>query len=96
MPWRLWLMRIYQRFNTAPPVGRPLETAQLDQVEAFVEGLEKCLTEIGFLNEQNPQQVMAALRQILARASLEQRDVSILRGILRQWSWYSAKLTGNG
>jgi TrmH family RNA methyltransferase len=83
---------IYQRFGIAPAVGRPLQTASLDQVESFVEGLEKCLTEIGFLNQQNPQQVMATLRQILARASLEQRDVSILRGILRQWRWYYTRL----
>jgi TrmH family RNA methyltransferase len=73
-------------------LGRPLKPARLDQIEAFTGGLEKCLGEIGFLNEQNPQQVMATLRQILSRASLEQRDVSILRGILRQWKWYAEKL----
>jgi TrmH family RNA methyltransferase len=82
---------IYQHLNLAP-AGRPLQTAPLDQVEAFVEGLEECLSEIGFLNEQNPQQVMVALRQMLARASLEERDVSILRGILRQWKWYAEGL----
>jgi TrmH family RNA methyltransferase len=82
---------IYQHLSRAP-VGRPLQTAPLDQVEAFVEGLEECLAEIGFLNEQNPQQVMVTLRQILARASLEERDVSILRGILRQWKWYAEEL----
>jgi tRNA/rRNA methyltransferase len=74
------------------PVGRSLQTAPLDQVEAFVEGLEECLAEIGFLNQQNPQQVMVTLRQILVRASLEERDVNILRGILRQWNWYAEGL----
>ena len=83
---------LYQRCNTETVVGRPLQVAQLDQVEAFAEGLEQCLFEIGFLNIQNPQQVMATLRQILSRAVLEERDVSVLRGILRQWSWYARKL----
>jgi len=35
---------------------------------------------------------MFTLRQLLARACLEARDVSILRGILRQWGWYAGKL----
>ena len=29
------------------------------------------------------------LRQMLARASLDERDIRILRGILRQWKWYA-------
>ena len=77
---------------TRPPLGRPLEMARLEQVEGFFEALEKCLQEIGFLNEQNPQQVMSTVRQILSRATLEERDVQILRGILRQWSWYAEKI----
>jgi tRNA C32,U32 (ribose-2'-O)-methylase TrmJ len=35
---------------------------------------------------------MATLRQIFSRASLERRDTRILRGILRQWSWYAGEL----
>lgn len=76
----------------APRLGRTLQRADLAQVEDFVSGLQRCLDEIGFLNQQNPQQVMATLRQILSRASLEERDVSILRGILRQWGWYVGRL----
>jgi TrmH family RNA methyltransferase len=82
---------IFQRFCRLP-LGRSLEMAQLDQVEGFFEHLEDCLEEIGFLNEQNPKIVMATLRQILGRASLEDRDVRILRGMLRQWSWYAGQL----
>jgi tRNA/rRNA methyltransferase len=82
---------IYQRFCRLP-LGRSLEMAQLDQVERLFEHLEDCLEEIGFLNEQNPKHVMATLRQIFGRASLEDRDVRILRGMLRQWSWYAGQL----
>jgi TrmH family RNA methyltransferase len=77
---------------SAKPVGRSLERPNLQQVEDFTSDLQRCLDEIGFLNQQNPQQVMFTLRQMLSRACLEERDVSILRGILRQWSWYAGKL----
>ena len=76
---------------TTQPVGRTLERPDLEQVEGFTNDLQRCLDEIGFLNQQNPQQVMFTLRQMLSRACLEERDVSILRGILRQWSWYAGK-----
>ena len=77
---------------TTQPVGRTLERPDLEQVEGFTNDLQRCLDEIGFLNQQNPQQVMFTLRQMLSRACLEERDVSILRGILRQWSWYAGRL----
>ncbi|MBM3803124.1 MAG: RNA methyltransferase [Acidimicrobiia bacterium] len=78
------------------PVGRTLQHADLGQLETFTDDLQRCLDEIGFLNRQNPQQVMFALRQMLSRACLETRDVSILRGVLRQWGWYAAKLRERG
>jgi TrmH family RNA methyltransferase len=82
---------IFQRFVNVP-LGRAMEMASLDEVEGFFEHLQSCLTEIGFLNQQNPLKIMVTLRQILGRASLEERDVSILRGILSQWSWYAGKI----
>ena len=73
-------------------LGRTLQRADLRQVEEFASDLQQCLDQIGFLNQQNPQQVMFTIRQMLSRACLEERDVSILRGILRQWGWYAGKL----
>ncbi len=80
-----------RRVKTSP--GRSLQLARLDQVEAFFHDLQASLIEIGFLNREDPERIMGTLRQILARAILERRDVSILRGILRQWSWYAGQLT---
>ncbi len=65
------------------------ELAELGQIEAFSQDLEECLKEIQFLKKQNPQEIMMTLRQMLARASLDDRDIRILRGILRQWKWYA-------
>jgi TrmH family RNA methyltransferase len=82
---------IYSRLAKTP-LGRPFELAPLDQVEAFFGQLEASLIEIGFLEQEDPKRIMATLRQVLARARLEERDVSILRGVLRQWSWYAGKI----
>ena len=45
------------------------------------------LEEIGFLNPQNPEEIMHALRRLLGRAEMDPRDVRILRGVLRQVRW---------
>ncbi len=74
--------------------GRPMQLARLDQLESFCEDLREFLETIEFLNPQNPQPVLLTLRQVLSRAALEERDLSILRGILRQWGWYAGKLKG--
>lgn len=74
------------------PSGGGLQLAARSQIESFSQDLENCLRRIKFLNRQNPQEVMMTLRQMLARALLEDRDVRILRGILRQWGWYSRRI----
>lgn len=78
-----------------PPAGGGRGLAELGQVEAFSQDLEGCLKEIQFLKKQNPREVMMTLRQMLARASLDDRDIRILRGILRQWKWYARARGGH-
>ncbi len=82
---------LYQR-SDARPVGRSPDLARTAELEELFDHLERCLLEIGFLDKDNPKRIMATLRQILSRAELEDRDVQILRGILRQWSWYAAHI----
>lgn len=74
---------------SASPSSEARRLAELGQIEAFSQDLEGCLQEIQFLKKQNPQEIMMTLRQVLARASLDDRDIRILRGILRQWKWYA-------
>jgi TrmH family RNA methyltransferase len=81
----------YRRFAEQAP-GRALDLASLNQVEAFYVQLQENLGEMGFLDAISTPRIMATLRQIFARAALEKRDVSILRGILRQWRWYAKQL----
>ena len=74
---------------SAPLPKGARDLAELGQLEAFTQDLEGCLKEIQFLKKQNPREIMMTLRQMLARASLDDRDIRILRGILRQWKWYA-------
>ena len=64
---------------SAPPAKRSSRLAELGQIEAFSRDLEGCLSEIQFLKEQNPREIMMTLRQMLARASPDDRDIRILR-----------------
>jgi tRNA/rRNA methyltransferase len=67
------------------PEPRVLATAR--QTEALFEDLGSVLIEIGFLNPKHPEAMMHALRRLLGRASVDPREVRILRGILRQVRW---------
>ncbi|MFN8005952.1 MAG: RNA methyltransferase [Terriglobia bacterium] len=75
-----------------PSLGRPIQYAALNQIESFCQTLQEDLETIGFLKPPDSERLMVTLRNILSRASLEERDVQILRGILRQWHWYAGKL----
>lgn len=60
--------------------GRTL--AQAGELEAFYQHLQKVLEDSGFLGQHNRDHMMTSLRQLFGRSRLEQRDISILRGIL--------------
>lgn len=83
------------RGRSEAPSSGARRLAELGQIEAFSQDLEGCLKEIQFLKKQNPREIIMTLRQMLARASLDDRDIRILRGILRQWKWY-ARAKGEG
>ncbi len=70
----------------APP--RPLAIAE--RQELMYEKLKSALLKIGFLHGDNPDHIMFALRRILGRAGLENRDVRILLGMARQIDWYAS------
>jgi len=58
----------------------PLATA--GELERFYEHLESVLTATGFLDPENPRQLMRRLRRLFARAQPDQNEVNILRGVL--------------
>ena len=67
-----------------PTANRPSTAAER---EGMLEHLRGLLERVGFLNPQNPDDVMRSLRRLFNRARLDDRDVRILRGICRQCHW---------
>lgn len=79
-----------QSFQTVvPATSLP---APHEQVEGFMQHLEKTLREIGFFTTQNPTRMMQRLRRLYARARLEAEELNILRGILSVTTEYNARL----
>jgi len=50
--------------------------------------MEKTLLDIGFLDSNNPKRIMKGLRRLFGRSELDEREVSILQGILSQMDRY--------
>lgn len=79
----------------AEPAAPSLRLASLRQLEPMYQHLKEALLEIGFLDPNNPERIMYAIRRFLGRAGLEERDVRIIRGISRQIKWL-AQTCGKG
>ncbi len=69
--------------------ARVPKLASVELSESMYRQLETALLDIGFLHLNNVRHMMFALRRMLGRAGLEDREVAILRGIARQISWYA-------
>jgi tRNA (cytidine32/uridine32-2'-O)-methyltransferase len=65
----------------------PREIADSRQREWFYRELKEILTLIGFLKGTQGTRVLADLRRIFGRADLDDRELRILRGIIRQVRW---------
>ena len=71
---------------TAPTADTELAPAA--RVERMFQQLQAAFLSIGFLHADNPDHIMFALRRLLGRAQLEDRDVRILLALARQIEWY--------
>jgi tRNA (cytidine32/uridine32-2'-O)-methyltransferase len=60
----------------------PLATQE--EFEDFVRHYEQVLVEIGFLDPQNPRQLMARSRRFFSRARMDKQELNMLRGVLTQ------------
>ena len=63
---------------------RSAELATMDEMELFYDHLEKTLVDIGFLDPEKPKHLMARLRRLYGRSSVNRPEMSILRGILTE------------
>lgn len=62
--------------------------ASTRELELMFTQMKAILQAIGFLNPENPDYWMMHIRRLLARTTLQVREVKIIRGICRQIEWY--------
>ena len=83
----------YEIFVASPSAAGAAEVAPKLALSSETEGMYRqikdLLSEIGFLNPQNPEYWMLDLRRFFARSGLLSREVKIIRGICRQIEWYA-------
>lgn len=65
----------------------PRERPPAELVERMHERARSLLLEAGFLQENNPDRIYDDLRAIAGRADLDDREVTILLGMIRQLEW---------
>ena len=64
------------------------ELASFKELDGLLSHLEDTLVKIGYLDVDNPRQLMPKLRRLYSRARLEKVEVNILRGILKATQKY--------
>ena len=76
----------YELSTIAPATNtRALPDAAL--VERLHQRAQALLLEVGFLQENNPDRIYDELRSLAGRAQLDEREVTLLLGIVRQVEW---------
>ncbi len=66
--------------DTVPVEHEPL--ANSAELEGYFEHLQRVLVDTGFLNPEQPGQIMQRLRRLYLRGETSQNEINILRGIL--------------
>jgi tRNA/rRNA methyltransferase len=66
-----------------------IRRADAEQIERLFDIMRHSLLKIGFLDSENPEHMLLALRRIFGRGGLEEKDVRILTGMFRQIEWYA-------
>ncbi len=70
--------------------------AHRHESEGMYDQLRTVLSEISFINSENPDYQMGKLRQFFTRLELRAKDVQIIRGLCRQVLWYGKKCYEDG
>jgi TrmH family RNA methyltransferase len=82
---------IFQAHSRNAADARPLDTVAAPlagKLELMFERLQAAFLSIGFLHPDNPEHIMYALRRLLGRTRMEEREVQILLGLARQIEWF--------
>jgi len=72
---------------TAAVAREPEARASAGEVEQAIGELREALVEIGYLDPQNPDRILAELRGLVTRARPSPREIVLLRGLAHQAAW---------
>lgn len=77
---------LYSQLEGASPRAVPWDQppATMAQLEGFIEHLETVLVHGGYLDLDNPGQTMTRLRRLFTRAGMDEKEVQMLRGVLKE------------
>lgn len=80
----------HEIFKSMATLPKPPERkiAKKESVERLYEKMKEQYLEIGFLDKINPERIMKLLRCIYDRALLDEREVRVLLGVIKQTNWY--------
>ncbi|MDX2445817.1 MAG: RNA methyltransferase [Desulfobacterales bacterium] len=70
--------------------------ANRHELDGMYEQLKEILVRISYINSDNPDHFMNSMRRFFTRLQLRAREVSMVRGIIRQINWYGEKRYQDG
>jgi tRNA (cytidine32/uridine32-2'-O)-methyltransferase len=70
--------------GSVPAVDWDQPPATVAQLEGFIVHLETVLVNSGFLDPDNPGQTMTRLRRLFTRVGMDDKEVQMLRGVLKE------------
>jgi tRNA/rRNA methyltransferase len=87
------MVMCYEVFSatTKHPGGFAPRLATRHELDGMYDQLREILVRISYINPENPDYWMNRLRRFGTRLELRAREVSIIRGIIRQVAWYARK-----
>ncbi len=92
------MVMAYALFRSKVDQPAPLtpRLANRNELDSMYDQLSEILVRICYINADNPDHFMGSLRRFFTRLQLRAREVSIIRGIIRQVNWYGEKRYRDG
>lgn len=90
----LFCYEIHRGLGSSTDAAMERVLANAAMTETMFGQMEETLLRIGFLNPENPAHLMRTFRRIFARAMLDEREVSVIRGMLSQIDWAADNFQG--
>jgi tRNA/rRNA methyltransferase len=83
----------YELFTAASEEKKPFapRLAGRHELDGMYADLKEVLLKISYINTENPDYWMSHLRNFFTRLQLRAREVSIIRGLIRQVNWFGEK-----